>query len=120
MNVLSGSASLACSGRTATLGSSPGGIPMSAPDEEVFCHAGESPLPAALVRRGILTAGAQGQKEKAAEAASAYVNVRSRSAALHRCPTDHTDRAYRRRPELSNPDGRAIHRRRIHIKTGQS
>jgi len=53
----------------------------------------------------ILTAGAQGQKEKAAEAASTYIKIRSRSAALHRCPMDRDDRAYRRRPERSNPVG---------------
>jgi hypothetical protein len=53
----------------------------------------------------ILTAGAQGQKEKAAEAAFAYANVRSRSAALHRCPTDHIDRAYTRRPAHSQRFG---------------
>src|SRR6516164_1752491 len=68
-------------------------------------------------RRGglgsILIAGAQGQKEKAAEAASVYViDIPTVGASLHSSPTDHTDRAYRRRPELSNPDGRAIHRRR--------
>jgi hypothetical protein len=34
-----------------------------------------------------------------------YVNIRSRSAAPHRCPTDHTDRAYRYRPAPSNPVG---------------
>jgi len=52
------------------------------------------------------------EKEKAAEAASAYViDIPSLGASLHKCPTDHTDRAYRRRPEQSNPAGRAIHHR---------
>ena len=33
------------------------------------------------------------------------VNIPSRSAALHRCPMDHSDTAYRRRPEQSNLAG---------------
>src|SRR6516164_9934615 len=49
------------------------------------------------------------EKEEAAEAASAYViDIPNPDASLHRRPTDQTDRAYRRRPEQSNPDGRAI------------
>src|SRR6516165_10353495 len=54
----------------------------------------------------ILTARTQGQKEKAAEAASVYViYIPSLGASLHSSPTDHADRAYRRRPGSSNPAG---------------
>ena len=49
---------------------------------------------------------------QAAEAASAYViDIPSLGASLHKRPTDHVDRAYRRRPEQSNPAGSAIHHR---------
>ena len=55
---------------------------------------------------------AAGAKEKAAEAASTYViDIPSLGASLHKRPTDHIDRAYRRRPEQSNPAGSAIHHR---------
>jgi hypothetical protein len=45
------------------------------------------------------------------------IDIPSLGASLHTRPTDHTDRAYRRRLELSNPDGRAIHlRRSVHLR----
>src|SRR5215831_3034459 len=49
---------------------------------------------------------AAGAKEKAAEAASTYViDIPSLGASLHKRPTDHIDRAYRRRPGYSNSAG---------------
>src|SRR5262249_43351790 len=71
-------------------------------------------MPPASRRRGhargrgkLGAAGLNSEKEEAAEAASAYViDIPSFGASLHKCPTDHIDRAYKRRPEQSNPAGR--------------
>ena len=65
----------------------------------VFMARVPSPLPDSLGRRNA----------NPRVSFSAYaIDIPSLDASLHRCPTDHIGTAYKRRPEQSNPAGRAI------------